>query len=119
MKSRNKIAAAIVLLVFFLTSCAMFQTAKDQPFTTWSPKKKLTYAINVYSTEYDKYVQAAMRPDLTDAQRDYLKVKRNVLIGLDNIIGLLIPFADSTQPFPADLEQQLIEWLSRLGYTPM
>jgi len=109
----------LLALAFMLASCSMFQVAKDQPFSTWSPKKKLTYAINVYSMEYDKYMTAALRPDLTDGQKQYLKAKRTALVGLDKTINLLIPIVDTGEPLPSDLEAQLISWLTQLGYTPM
>lgn len=109
----------VFISLFLLTSCAMFQTAKQQPFSTWSAKKKLTYAINVYSAEYDKYVNAALKPDLTEGQKDYLKAKRLALVGLDQTIGVIIPIIDTGEPLPANLEQQLTNWLTQLGYTPM
>jgi len=108
-----------MMALFMLVSCAMFQTAKEQPFSTWSAKKKLTYAINVYSNEYDKYFAAAVKPNLTDGQKQYLKSKRIALVGLDKVINLLIPIVDTGEPLPADLEAQLINWLTQLGYTPM
>ena len=119
MKHPIKIAAACALLVIFLTGCAMFQTAADQPFTQWSPKKQLTFAINAYTTEYDKYMRAVMMPNLTDGQKTYLQNKRIALTSLDGLLGILLPFADMNQPFPGDLEQQLLDILTRLGYTPM
>jgi hypothetical protein len=119
MKHPIKIAAAFALLVIFLTGCAMFQTAAEQPFTQWSPKKQLTYAINIYTTEYDKYMRAAMMPDLTEGQKTYLRTKRATLTAFDELLSLLIPFADMNQPFPGDLETQLLDILTRLGYTPM
>jgi len=97
----------------------MLQTASEQPFTQWSPKKQLTYAINIYTAEYDKYMRAVMTPDLTEGQKAYLQAKRATLVAFDNLIGLLIPFADANQPFPGDLEAQLLDVLAKLGYTPM
>ena len=118
MKPRLKVLALIVS-VCFLSSCTMFQVAKEQPFSTWSAKKKMTYAINVYSNEYDKYMAAAIRPNLTEGQKQYLQSKRLALVGLDKTINLLIPIIDTGEPLPADLEAQLIMWLTQLGYTPM
>jgi len=118
MKYRRSLLA-MVLIVFTLTSCAMFQVAKEQPFSTWSSKKKLTYAVDVYSAEYDKYMAAVVRPDLSDGQRQYLKTKREALVGLDKAINLLIPIVDAGGQLTPDLELQLVSWLTQLGYAPM
>ena len=40
---RRKALALVLVLCFLgvgLSSCAMFQAAKDQPYSTWSAKKK-------------------------------------------------------------------------------
>jgi len=115
----KKRLAVLLVLVFTVVGCTAFQTAKDQPFSTWSPKKKLTYAADIYSTEYDKFMAAVLRPNLTEGQKQYLKAKRNVLIGLDKVINLLIPIVDVGGQIPPDLESQLISWLTQLGYAPM
>ncbi len=115
----KRLGLVLVLLAFALTACASFQMAKDNPYDTWSPKKKLTNAVNVYSTEYDKYVAAVIRPDLNEAQKMYLKNKRLALVGLDKTIELLIPIVDSGAQFPLELEYQLMDWLTQLGFQPM
>ena len=65
---KRKILLGIVTL-FFVVGCASIQTAKEQPFSTWSAKKQLTFAINVYKSEYDKYMAAVVKPNLTDDQK--------------------------------------------------
>jgi hypothetical protein len=97
----------------------MFQAAKEQPYSTWSAKKKMTNAVNIYATEYDKYMAAAIRPDLTEAQRMYLKNKRIALVGLDKTIGLLIPIIEKNGVLTYELEYQLLNWLTQLGFQPM
>ena len=114
---------ALVLVSFVttsvLTSCASFQAAKEQPFNTWSSKKKLTYAVKVYTGEYKIYQAAAIKPDLTDGQKAYLKQKRKALVALDKTIQLMIPIADTGGQLPADMESQLLAALSFLGFQPM
>ena len=122
MKLRGKRTIGLVLvllLAFALTSCASWQMAKEQPYSTWSAKKKLTNAINTYSTEYDKYMVAIVRPDLTDGQKMYLKNKRKALVGLDKVIGLLIPIVEENGVLTIDLEYKLLDWLTQLGFQPM
>lgn len=111
--------ALVVLLVFMVSSCAMFQMAKTHPYDTWSPKKKLTNAINIYSTEYDKYMAAVIRPNLTEGQKMYLKNKRKALVGLDKTIEVLIPIVESNGVIGAELEFQLMDYLTQLGFQPM
>lgn len=115
----KKRLAILLVLIFALVSCATFQTAKEEPFSTWSSKKKLTYAINIYKTEYDRYFAAAVKPNLTEGQRAYLKQKRKALVALDQTIELMIPIADSEAQIPADMESKLLGVLNLLGYQPM
>lgn len=116
---KRKYLPIVLILMLMFSGCAMFQTTEKTPFTEWSSKKKLTYAINVYSSEYDKYMAALLRSDLSDSQKDYLKIKRKVLVGLDKTIGLIIPFADANEPIPTDLENELMVLLTQLGYQPL
>ncbi len=119
---KRKILALVLVLCFFgggIAGCTSFQVAKENPYDTWSTKKKLTNAINTYSTEYDKYMIAMARSDLTEVQKMYLKNKRVVLVGLDKVIVLLIPIVDSGGVFPLELEYQLMDWMTQLGFQPM
>ncbi len=118
MKRRVSLAL-MVLVAFALVSCASFQMAKENPYDTWSPKKKLTNAVNTYATEYDKYMAAVIRPDLTEGQKMYLKNKRKALVGLDKTIELLIPVVAGGGVISPELEYQLLDWLTQLGFQPM
>jgi len=109
----------LVLLAFMLMSCASFQTAKENPYDTWSAKKKLTNAVNVYSTEYDKYMKAVVNPNLTEGQKMYLRNKRKALVGLDKTIEVLIPIVESGGVITPELESQLLSYLTLLGFQPM
>jgi hypothetical protein len=109
----------LVLLIFALVSCASWQAAKEQPFSTWSSKKKMTYTMNVYKTEYDRYMAAVIMPDLTEGQKAYLKQKRKALVGLDKTIQLLIPIVESGSSITPQLESQLLMFLNQLGFQPM
>ena len=102
-----------------LSSCATMQMAKEQPFSTWSAKKKMTWAINIYKSEYDKYFIAAVRPDLTEGQKAYLKQKRKALVALDKAIAVMIPIVDAGGEIPVNLESQLLVIMGQLGYQPM
>ena len=116
---RRKAIALVLVLFFALASCGTWQMAKENPYHTWSSKKKLTNAVNVYVTEYDKYMAAVIRPDLTEAQKAYLRNKRAALVGLDTAIVLLIPIADAGGVIPPDLEAQLLDFMTQLGFQPM
>ena len=109
----------VLLVLMFATSCAVFQAAKDNPYGTWSAKKKLTNAINIYILEYDKYVRASELPNLTPEQRAYLYNKRIVLVGLDNVIEMLIPIVDGGGVIGPELEAQLVHYITLLGFQPM
>ncbi len=110
---------SLLLILIFVVGCAAFQQAKEQPFTTWSAKKKMTYAMNVYKAEYDKYMVSVVRPDLTEGQKEYLRQKRVALVGLDKTIQSLIPVVELDGQVPPNLESELIMFLNQLGVYPM
>jgi len=112
-------ASLLFLAIFLLVGCASFQMAKEKPFSTWSAKKKMTYAMNVYKTEYDKYMAAVVRSDLTEGQKTYLRQKRKALVGLDNTIQALIPIVEAGGQVPPNLESELLMLLGQLGVQPM
>ena len=116
---KRKTIGLLMIFLFLASGCALFQTVKERPFTTWSSKKQLTFAIKIYNSEYDKYVAAAARPDLSASQVEYLKNKRDALIALDSIIQTLIPIADAGGDIPPGLESQLLLLLNGLGIYPM
>lgn len=108
-----------LLVCLFAVGCASIEKARENPWPTWSPKKKLTYASNIYATEYDKYVAASIRPDLTPEDKTYLIGKRKALVALDKALQLLIPVVDAGGQVPVNLELQLVDALGLLGYQPM
>jgi len=119
MKKRVSLGTGFLLAIFLLVGCASFQMAKEKPFSTWSSKKKMTYAMKVYQTEYDKYMAAVVRPDLTEGQKEYLKQKRSALVGLDKTIQALIPVVEAGGQVPPNLESELLALLGDLGVHPM
>ena len=114
---KRKIVALVLVLCFFgaVFSCATMQAVKEKPFTEWSSKKQLTFAANVYATEYDKYVRAVVRTDLNDEEKDYLRAKRSALVGLDIVLTDFIRIVDAGGVISLEMEQLLLNQLGLFG----
>ncbi len=106
---------SVFLMLFFMVGCASFQAAKEKPFSEWSSKKKITFVANVYATEYDKYMTAAIRPDLTDDEKRYLRDKRKALVALDKTLQALIVVVDQGGVVGPALETELLSQLAFFG----
>ena len=119
MKRRGMFLVVVLVSIFLMVSCASFQTAKENPYDTWSPKKKMTYAIDVYAAEYDKYKVAVKRTDLNEEEKEYLKNKRKALVTLDKTIGTLITIVDAGGYVSPELDAQLLDILNQFGMQPM
>lgn len=119
LNQRLAFMALVILCVgvplLFFTSCASFKAAQEKPFSEWSSKKKLTFTANVYADEYDKYMKAAVRPDLTDGEKRYLRDKRKALVALDQTLQALILIVDQGGTVGPQLEAQLLEQLAFFG----
>ena len=110
---------AVFLMLFFMAGCASFKAAQEKPFSEWSSKKKITFAANVYATEYDKYMAAAVRPDLTDGEKRYLRDKRKALVALDKSLQAFIVVVDQGGVVGPALEAELLSQLAFFGIQVM
>jgi len=78
MLTHKKISAA-VLVLFLFVGCAQLSL---------TPKQTILWALNVYNAQYDLYVEQAAKPDLTEDEKEILRVKKTVLVDLEHALNL-------------------------------
>jgi hypothetical protein len=88
MKGKNFILAIMILLIGIggAAGCAQFGKPATS-FVDWSPKQRAAYFMAIYSEQYDLYKIQAAYPDLTPAERETLRVKRQVLTEASPLIS--------------------------------
>ena len=103
-----------------------------------TPKQTVLWGMNVYNAQYDMYIDqvisdeysteekqllkdnpsllagADLKKDLTDEQKEVLKVKREILVELYPIVQLSIDYVHSGSVPPGDLQETLVRLINKL-----
>jgi hypothetical protein len=92
------IAGLMICLV--CVACAGQQV---KPITEWSPKQKAAFFMQVYNVQYDLYLTQAAYPELTAAEKEILRAKKEALTAIYPMIQAydLVVAAGGT-PSPSD-----------------
>ena len=108
----NKLFMAVVVVA--MLGCAMLG---QKPFSQWSPKEKATFFMHEYNATYDDYLAQVTQPNLSPAQKDVLKVKKEVLSEVEQPIKDYADYVEKGTIPPQALETQITGLLNRLGTT--
>jgi len=107
----RKIAlATMVLMVALCVACAT-----TKPFNQWSPKEKATWFLGLYNAEFDDYQLQASSPNLTDAQKNILRTKKQILTQVYPMIGTYASLTNSGGVPSPELELQIMQLLNQLA----
>ena len=80
------------VLLFLIASCSMLQTRPDL-----SPKEKGIIMLSAYRFEYEDYTKQAARRDLTEPEKEVLRVKKSILVQVYPLINLYKQYVDEGQ----------------------
>lgn len=116
MTKRNRLTLAILgaLAVVFVASCA---TINIKPIAEMTPKEKATFFMSVYSDQAENYKTLVASPDLTDAQRDVMRTKKQIMTEVYPLIMLYSGYVDAGAVPDAAVETQIVDYLDRLART--
>lgn len=122
-----------VLMPFIFMSCLLCGCA-----TTLTPAQKTIWAVNVYKAQYDLYLEQVINPSVTadqkamlkkepsliqgeylnpklsDAQRQVLRVKKEILNEMKPLVKMAIEFQKSGTLPPAEIQEKLTDLINRL-----
>lgn len=119
----------IIPLMLLIGSCVT---------TPLTPKQRVIWAANVYNAQYDLYLeqvlseeipyelrkslkenpslisQEMVRTDLTEDQKDVLRVKKQILTELHPLLLMAASYADQGMVPPEELESNIIRLVNKL-----
>jgi len=116
MRRHHRVFVLIALMVMAvaLTSCALRPGPEEKLTPIEKAKKTGIWMMDTYSAQYDDYQAMVAKPDLTDAQKQILKVKYEVLKEAEPLIKAFNASVDTgTLPSP-ELESRIMDLLTRL-----
>jgi len=106
MNRKLKLAFVVLLSLAFIVGCATMNIEM-------TPKAKLAYMYQVYNAQHEDYMTMAKMPNLTEAQKKILRVKKPILETLQTLIPLYDSSVASGSP-SASTEQQIYDLLNQL-----
>lgn len=104
MQTRRQVLLASVVLVF-LYSCAHI---------VLTPKQTVLWAANVYNAQYDLYVKQAQRADLTEDEKEVMRMKKELLSDLEQAIQLAEAAVKAGIDPDTETQENLVYLINRL-----
>jgi hypothetical protein len=102
-------------VLLFVMIAAFMSCATSKPFNEWTPKEKAGWFLGTYNAEYDDYMLQAKSPNLTDAQKQVLRVKKEILTQVAPMLGAYAGYVEKGVIPPSELELQIMQLLNRLA----
>lgn len=121
--------AHLVMIVFLIAGCATIRL---------TPKQTVLWGMNVYNAQYDLYIDqvvadsysmeekqllkdnpallvgADLKPNLSEEQKEIIRVKRDILVELYPIIQLSMECINSGSIPPDDVQEIMVRLLNKL-----
>jgi hypothetical protein len=92
-----------ILLLLVIVSCVGLTAAQRN---LWS--------LDVYDAQYRAYEEAVKDPNLTEDQKEVLRVKKQVLIELKPLVLMAHEYHKTGQLPPEDVQRKLTELINKL-----
>jgi hypothetical protein len=92
-----------------LAGCAMFQTTK--PMTA---QEKAIHFMHLWNVQYDDTKAMALMPNLTDAQKEMVRKKKEFLAKSKPLIAAYVTIVDMGQTPSAEQEQEITAILNQM-----
>lgn len=100
-----------LFLIILLMGCAQLGLKSPQDMT---PQEKALWMTNVYNAQYDSYLEWVAKPDLTEKQKDILRIQKEILVEVEEPLELYTKYIEQGALPPGELEAFLIKQLNRL-----
>ena len=110
---KKKIQVIFVLFcVLVFIGCV--QSTSQKPFEKWTPKEKGIFFMGMYNDQYESYKSISKLPNLTEPQKQILRLKKKILTEVYGPIKLYIGYASMGKIPSVELEQYITEKLTSL-----
>ena len=107
-----KYVGILVLMVMFLCSCASLGM---KPWGERSPKEKALAILEAYNAEFTNTMNMALKPDLTEGQKQMVRNKKALLIQVYPLIQLYLATVEAGGIPTIKDEQTILNLIDQLG----
>lgn len=107
-----KIIGISLLVVMILGACA---TLGVKPWAERSPREKALVILQTYNSEYQNTMTMALRTDLTDAQKQIVRTKKEILTQLYPLVKVYLGVVEAGGIPSAMNEQEILNLIDQLG----
>jgi hypothetical protein len=115
--NRSSCVVCMMVLLFlmslFVVACPT-NNGQMTSFSEMTTKDKASFIMSTYSKQYDSYLALYNRGNLTDAEKEVLKSKYDLLGELYPYINLYVGYAEEGAIPPETTEEVLLELINRL-----
>lgn len=108
------IGVAIILLFVFSIGCAGFDLAGMSRPDEMTVKEQAIVWMSIYNAQYDDYKATVKRGNLTENQKEILRVKKRVLTIAWDLLKTHAEYADTGQLPSKQFEAQLSNIIEQL-----
>lgn len=115
MRYCNRSLILVAVLSVLLASCGTVNVGLVPP-EQMAPRELATYAMATYNAQYDDYMARATLPNLSNAEKTVLRIKRESLTQAWPVIRTFAWYVDQGQAPPGELQAQLLTWLNTVRY---
>ena len=102
---RKNVGLGLALLFLLSAACAHIAL---------TPKQTVLWGINVYNSQYDLYMKQAEREDLTEDEKEVLRLKKYILEDLYSVIIVCEAAINAGTTPPEEVQDDLIYLINRL-----
>ena len=115
MNRKHSLLGVIIILLFvFSIGCASFDLAGTNRPDQMTIKEQATVWMSIYNAQYDDYKATVKRGNLTENQKQILRVKKQVLTIAWDLLKTYAEYADTGQLPSRQFEAQLSNIIEQL-----
>ena len=107
-----KFIAICIVGVLFLCNCA---TIGVKPYNEMTPRERALFLVTTYNKLDAEYRIQAIMPNLTDKDKEMLRVKKQIMTQLYPLIDAYRMAVENNVTVPPSLEPMIMNLLDQLG----
>jgi hypothetical protein len=103
-----------ILFLFLLASCAQLGLGSPTDFTKMNAKQKAVFFMKSYNDIYAQYKTTAALPNLTDIQKQVLRIQKPILVAVYPLIQAYDLTQAEGKPIDPATETQILAMINQL-----
>ena len=111
---RSFAVIAVLMCLVLMSGCVWFST-NIKPWEQRTPKEKALAVLETWNTEFRNTMAQAQRTDLTEAEKETVKIKKSILQESKPLIDIYRQTVNGGGVPSKESEDQILALLDRLG----